>query len=453
MSALPLPPLLVWAAALYLPVMVVIALAVHARPDRRRVAGALLATCWAAAALLAVNLAAGPLGWWQFMGDTVTVGGVPAELWVGWALLWGAVPILATTRPAGLATAGGALVAADLALMPLAEPVVALGPTWLAGEAVAVVTALVPGLLLGSWTATGTRLAGRVLLQVVAFTAWAFFVLVSLIFTVTGESWDPLLERPRWHFVAAAVLLALVGAMTLQAVREFAAHGGTPVPLDPPKRLVTTGPYAYLANPMQLGGTILLAVWGVLLESAAVVAAAAAGAALSAGLFAWHEEHELADRFGDAWHAYRKQARLMSPAGGPRPARRPPSTSPRPATSAARSATSWPAAAPPGWRSTRPSRAPTRCAGSPTTARKTATGRPASPPSATASSAPTSPGLPRAGPPASPASSNSSSSSPTRSPPSPAPSTSDSRVRKQVPQHEVGHSEHRVPCLLSRIRS
>ena len=141
----------------------------------------------------------------------------------------------------------------------------------------------------------------------VAFTGLLFFVLPALVFTLTGEGWSPLLDRPRWQLVLIGLVLAPVGAMAVQAVSAFAAHGGTPVPLDPPTELVTSGPYAYVANPMQLGGTILLAAWGVALASPALVAAAAMGAAFSVGLAAWDEDRELSSRFGDDWATYRRQ--------------------------------------------------------------------------------------------------------------------------------------------------
>jgi protein-S-isoprenylcysteine O-methyltransferase Ste14 len=319
------PEGLVRAVALYAPIALVAVLALHVRPDRRQTAGALLATIWNVSSLLVVDIVALRLGWWRFDAGTdtgagvPTVAGVPADLWLGWALLWGAVPVLVSARLPRLPVMAVplALVAADLLLMPLAEPVVDLAPTWLVGEAVAVTTCLVPGLLLGRWTADGRRLGSRVVLQIGAFTALVFFTLPSLAFAVTGDGWGPLLDRPRWQLVGVAVILSPVVAMALQAVAEFAAHGGTPLPLDPPPHLVATGPYAFVANPMQLAGVILFAAWGLLLGSPILTGGAVVMAAFCAGLAGWTEEGELAERFADDWHGYRRQVRPWLPTWRP----------------------------------------------------------------------------------------------------------------------------------------
>jgi protein-S-isoprenylcysteine O-methyltransferase Ste14 len=303
--------LLVRAIALYLPMLAVVALLLHRRPTRARLAAALLAFAWNVPALLALNLVAIRFGWWSFSSGPTDVAGVPAELWLGWALLWGAVPVLVTTRRVALS--GAALLALDLVVMPMGEPVVVLDNSWLIGELVALGACLAPGLLLGRWTADHARVGRRAVLQVIAFAGLLLFVLPSLVFTMTGEGWAPLIERPRWQLLGAAFLMAPIAAMALQAVHEFAVHGGTPLPLDPPPSLVTTGPYAYVANPMQLGSTVLLAALGLLLASPAVVAVAAMAAVFSAGLAAWIEERELAGRFGGDWLRYRRHVRLWLP--------------------------------------------------------------------------------------------------------------------------------------------
>ena len=303
--------MIVRAAALYLPVLAALAAAAVHRPSRRRAGAAFLATAWNLPTLLAVNAIATSEGWWRFGPAPVTVAAVPLELWLGWALLWGAAPILWTTRRT--MTSVVTLVALDLAAMPLAEPALDLGREWLLGEAVAVGACLVPGLLLGRWTDRNTRLRARVALQVIAFSGLVLYVVPELAFTAAPSAdWTPLLSMPWWK---AAVVPAMVVAasIALAAVRQFADRGGTPFPLDPPPRLVTTGPYAYLANPMQLGGTVLLAGWAILLENAAVAGAAAVAAAFSAGWAAWIEDGELRDRFGDAWTDYRSRTPLWRP--------------------------------------------------------------------------------------------------------------------------------------------
>ena len=338
--------------------------------------------------------------------------------------------------------------AADLVLMPLAEPAVVLGGSWLVGEAVAVAVALVPGLVLGRWTAVPRRPGGRAALQVVAFTGLLFFVLPALVFEVAGAGWGPLLDRPRWHLVAAAVVLAPAAATALQAVREFATAGGTPFPLDPPTRLVTTGPYAYVANPMQLGATILLAAWGVLLASPEIVAAAAMGAVFSAGLATWSERADLTARFGDGWHRYRRRVRPWLPR------RRPAVTEPGAIHVAT---TCGPCAEVGRFLATRrtvgltltPAEAcATPCAASPTTRAGAATG--ASPPSDGRWSTRTSAGPSPAGSAASPGWSPCSSWSPTPSAATPAtyrPSASRSTGRSQRRARYARRADHdRAPA-------
>jgi protein-S-isoprenylcysteine O-methyltransferase Ste14 len=288
-------------------------------PPERRLAGAFLAMAWNVAALLPVNVLAIRMGWWRFGTGILAVSGVPAGLWVGWAVLWGAAPVLATKRRR---TAVVAAVLGPLAALLWGHPVVIREGAWIVGVAVAVAVALVPGLLLGRWTAEQERLAARAALQAVGFGALMFFVLPSLVFALTGEGWGALLARPRWQLVAAAMAVSPAAAMAVRAVGEFVAHGGTPVPFDPPARLATTGPYAYVANPMQLSITLLLVAWGALLASAGLVVAAALATAFLAGPAHRYEEGEMADRFGEAWHAYRRDVRMwwprLRPLAGPR---------------------------------------------------------------------------------------------------------------------------------------
>jgi hypothetical protein len=123
---------------------------------------------WNIPALLALQLLARQFSWWQFDASGGVLLGMPVDLYLAWAWLWGAVPVLALGRQPLLVSIGMAL-GADLIVMPLAAPVVPLGPQWLIGEAIALVMALVPAQLLARWTERDEHLRGRALLQVMAF--------------------------------------------------------------------------------------------------------------------------------------------------------------------------------------------------------------------------------------------------------------------------------------------
>src|SRR5204863_6067509 len=142
---------------------------------------------------------------------------------------------------------------AVLVLMPALTPVLRLGPAWYLGEIVALLAVMLPGQLLARWTARRERLAGRAVLQVIAFTGLVLFVLPAIVIEGTGGTWLNPLERPVWQLSLIAQVLAFPVLLGLAAVQEFATRGGgTPVPFDPPQQLVTSGLYAYLRNPMQM---------------------------------------------------------------------------------------------------------------------------------------------------------------------------------------------------------
>ncbi len=102
---------------------------------------------------------------------------------------------------------------------------------------------------------------------------------------------------------------ALAGAaLALVCVLTFALVGkGTPAPFDPPRRLVVTGPYRYVRNPMEIGAGVALAGAALAFESLALLAFVG-GFFLAAHLFAiWYEEPTLLRTFGEEYEAYRRR--------------------------------------------------------------------------------------------------------------------------------------------------
>lgn len=88
---------------------------------------------------------------------------------------------------------------------------------------------------------------------------------------------------------------------------------GTPLPMMPTQELLADGPFRYCRNPMTLGA--ISAYLGI-----ALIARTAAGTtitlSLAAALLAYLkllEEQELADRFGEAYLAYRRATPFIVP--------------------------------------------------------------------------------------------------------------------------------------------
>ena len=302
------------AAALYLPLLTALFSGVVMRylePRPRLFAAALLSTLWMLPSLLLlqrINLWA---QWWTYAASPAMPLGMPLELLFGWAILWGLLPPLLMPK-LPVAWAAALLALLDLATMPLCRPAVVLGRRWLAGELVAVLIVLVPALVLARATRRGKQLALRGTLQVLLAGGLFLYTVPEIAFALRPGSaagptgWTPLLALrglPGWLAGYGLFMLALPG---FSAVQEFVQRGGgTPIPYDPPPRLVTTGIYRYVANPMQLACALVMAAWAALLQNGWLAGAAGLAVVYSAGIARWDEREDLASRFGEPWRLYR----------------------------------------------------------------------------------------------------------------------------------------------------
>lgn len=281
-------------------------LAAHVDRNRQARAAALLAFVAAAVGVAALHEVAVGLGWYAFAPVDGAYRGLPVDLWWGWAALWGPVPVL-LRRHLPLPVAVGLLLWVDVVTMPHLAPLLRLGPHWIAGEALGLLAVVVPVQLLGRWTADRQRLVWRTLLQVGLVAAVLLWLLPTVAFTLGGGGWHQLTRLPRAGLLMLAQVALLVAVPGLLAVREFVTRGGgTPYPWDPPTRLVTSGPYAYVGNPMQISAVLLLLLAAAATRSATLAAGALLTAAFAVGVAAPHERHDLHGRYADGWRHYRR---------------------------------------------------------------------------------------------------------------------------------------------------
>jgi len=149
-----------------------------------------------------------------------------------------------------------------------------------------------------------------------------FFFMFVFSFIIIALQVDKLLGitdvLPRSLSLILASLCFLVAFILIGwSVLTFLREKGTPVPLNPPPQLVTSGPYAYVRNPMLTGVFALLFGIGVLLGSFSLVV-------IFMPLFilvnVWElkaiEEPELLKRLGQDYAEYRKSTPMFFPSLG-----------------------------------------------------------------------------------------------------------------------------------------
>jgi protein-S-isoprenylcysteine O-methyltransferase Ste14 len=146
-----------------------------------------------------------------------------------------------------------------------------------------------------------------------------FLILIPFTLLVISPSLDTRLGLDRFSpspasFIIGAFLLAVGLVFALWSIFiQFTYGRGTPLPMVPTQRLITTGPFRYCRNPMTLG--TILAYLGLSIAAATTVGIllVLAFAALLLTYLKRMEEKELTERFGEEYLAYRQNVPFIVP--------------------------------------------------------------------------------------------------------------------------------------------
>ncbi|MFB0559456.1 MAG: isoprenylcysteine carboxylmethyltransferase family protein [Dehalococcoidales bacterium] len=151
-----------------------------------------------------------------------------------------------------------------------------------------------------------------------------FWFGLSVVFVLASLWLDKLLPvhrliSPPANLFLSVPLLVIGSGLCLWTVYSFFRARGSPVPLNPPKKLVTTGLYAYIRNPMLLGWIILLFGLGILLNSISLIFILTPLFILLNILYLKTiEEKEMEKKFGQDYLEYRKIVPMFIPRFGRR---------------------------------------------------------------------------------------------------------------------------------------
>lgn len=161
----------------------------------------------------------------------------------------------------------------------------------------------------GSAAAHARQTAGQLLVF------WVLFLgVIPVAIAAAERRW--LLEAPLPAFlpVAGVILFAPASALGLWSAFAMSTRGGgTPLPSAATTRLVATGPYRSVRNPMAIAGISQGVAVGLVLQSWLVVVYAIAGSVAWNWLVRPVEEADLEAKFGDEYRDYRARVRCWVP--------------------------------------------------------------------------------------------------------------------------------------------
>jgi protein-S-isoprenylcysteine O-methyltransferase Ste14 len=156
------------------------------------------------------------------------------------------------------------------------------------------------------------RILITVLMPLIPWVITALVILAS--FWVDWWLALPVFRFTWWGIGLSVFLLVLGFGIDAWIIMTFRRARGTPVPFNPPPKLITTGLYAYVRNPMAIAGLLIGEGLGVLLGSLSLIFIFVPLLVL---LYTFYvkavEEKELELRFGEEYLEYKKKVPMFIP--------------------------------------------------------------------------------------------------------------------------------------------
>ncbi|MBT8489919.1 MAG: hypothetical protein KJN62_02605 [Deltaproteobacteria bacterium] len=162
---------------------------------------------------------------------------------------------------------------------------------------------------------TGTRKLRLILTPV----GGTFFLGLVLLLIYCAFLTDRIFRFPSFflnipHIIVASLFIALGIALWFWSAWQFFKAKGTPVPLNPPPRLVTSGPYTYVRNPMVTGIFFVLFALGIFFRSVSLTFIFSPLFLIVCALeLKLLEEPELEKRLGQEYKEYKKITPMFIP--------------------------------------------------------------------------------------------------------------------------------------------
>lgn len=156
----------------------------------------------------------------------------------------------------------------------------------------------------------------RAILTPIAATIFFGIITLFVLASFWVDKWLNLSYLPNswWRYGLAALIFLAGFILAISTLAPFFRSRGSPVPTIPPPKLITTGLYGYVRNPMALGALLILEGLGFYYGSLSLIFVFAPLPILLYALFIKAvEEKELEMRFGQEYLDYKKRVPMFIP--------------------------------------------------------------------------------------------------------------------------------------------
>lgn len=159
----------------------------------------------------------------------------------------------------------------------------------------------------------------RVKMILILILSGILFILVNPLLLVMVSMLDSLLGLPRFileplNLIIGSILVLFGFSFALWAVITLYREGrGTPTPIAPPKRLVTSPPYNLCRNPMALGTILLYLGITIIMESTATLITWTISTTTLLTYIKFKEEKQLEEKYGEEYSKYKQRTPFLIP--------------------------------------------------------------------------------------------------------------------------------------------
>jgi protein-S-isoprenylcysteine O-methyltransferase Ste14 len=156
----------------------------------------------------------------------------------------------------------------------------------------------------------------RVLWSVAGALFWYGAVAIMVILAPwLDKTWGLILSIPLPVRLSIGIVLLVIGIpMVFWTITKFLRTKGTPIPFNPPPKLVVNGLYRVVRNPMHLGWTVTLIGLALLMQSFTMLVIFIPLFILVHVVYLkFVEEKELEKKFGQSYLDYRRRVPMFIP--------------------------------------------------------------------------------------------------------------------------------------------